>query len=98
MFVRLVRLLSFALIGVCLISPAALARTHAKKHASSEGPTLIWRGDVATANGVVNEVAQAWEATGHGHIELQPFNTASGIDGVAGGTADIAGAARPADD
>ncbi|MDQ6647587.1 MAG: substrate-binding domain-containing protein [Pseudomonadota bacterium] len=98
MFVRLARLLSFALIGVCLISPAALARTHAKKHAASKGPTLIWRGDVATANGVVNEVAQAWEATGHGHIELQPFNTASGIDGVAGGTADIAGAARPADD
>jgi phosphate transport system substrate-binding protein len=97
MSVRLTRLLSVALIGAFLISPAAVAKTHSKKHAAPKGPTLIWRGDVATANGVVNEVAEAWESTGHGHIELQPFNTASGIDAVAGGTADIAGSARPSD-
>lgn len=97
MSVRLARLLSVVLIGVCLTSPAAFAKTHAKKHSAPKGPTLIWRGDVATANGVVDEVADAWESTGHGHIELQPFNTASGIDGVAAGTADIAGSARPSD-
>ena len=97
MSVRLTRLLSAALIGAFLISPAAVAKTHTKKHAAPKGPTLIWRGDVATANGVVDEVAKAWEATGHGNIELQPFNTASGIDAVATGTADIAGAARPSD-
>ena len=97
MSVRLARLLSVVLIGVCLTSPAALAKTHAKKHSAPKGPTLIWRGDVATASGVVNDVVEAWESTGHGHIELQPFNTASGIDAVADDTADIAGAARPSD-
>ena len=59
--------------------------------------SLIWRGDVATANGVVDEVARAWERTGHGHIELQPFNTASGIDAVSMGSADLAGSARDSD-
>jgi phosphate transport system substrate-binding protein len=103
MSVRLTRLLSVALIGVCLVTPA-LAKTtkhHAKSSASKssvpKGPTLIWRGDVATANSVVTEVANAWEKAGHGHIELQPFNTASGIDAVANGTADLAGSARPSD-
>lgn len=104
MSVRLTRLLCVALIGACLVTPA-LAKTHTTKHHAKsaaksnvpKGPTLIWRGDVATANGVVNEVANAWEKTGHGHIELQPFNTASGIDAVANGSADLAGSARPAD-
>lgn len=97
MSLRLTRLLSVVLIGACLTSPAALAKTHSRKHAAAKAPTLIWRGDVATASGVVNDMAQAWESAGHGHIELQPFNTASGIDAVANGTADIAGAARPSD-
>jgi phosphate transport system substrate-binding protein len=103
MSVRLIRLLSFALIGACLATPA-IAKTHAhprakaKASAAAKGPTLIWRGDVATAQGVVNEVAQAWTRAGHGTIELQPFNTASGIDAVALGTADLAGSARGSDD
>lgn len=101
MSVRLTRLLSVALIGVCFITAPAFAKSHpkakAKTSAPAKGPTLIWRGDVATANGVVNEVALAWEKTGHGHIELQPFNTASGIDAVATGTADLAGSARAGD-
>ncbi len=101
MSVRLARLLSVALIGACFVTAPAFARSHpkakAKASASAQGPTLIWRGDVATANGVVNDVAQAWEKTGHGHIELQPFNTASGIDAVANGTADLAGSARASD-
>lgn len=96
MFVRLTRLLSLALITACLTTPA-MAKTHAKKHAAAKGSTLIWRGDVATAHGVVDEVARAWESDGHGRIELQPFNTASGIDAVSTGAADIAGAARPSD-
>jgi phosphate transport system substrate-binding protein len=58
------------------------------------GPSLIWRGDVTTARGVVDAVAKAWEKAGHGKIEMQPFNTASGLDAVAGGTADLAGSAR----
>ncbi|MDE1893855.1 MAG: substrate-binding domain-containing protein [Pseudomonadota bacterium] len=99
MSVRLARLLAIALIGACL-STTAFARTHHKakgsrpaRHASE----LIWRGDDATANGVVDEVAKAWQRSGHGRIELQPFNTASGIDAVANGTADLAGSARESD-
>jgi phosphate transport system substrate-binding protein len=92
MSVRLVRLLSFALIGACL-STGALAKAPA---ASSSG-TLIWRGDDATANAVMREVSKAWTKAGHGRVELQPFNTASGIDAVSNGTADLAGSARPSD-
>lgn len=101
MSLRLARLLSVTLIGACLATSAFAAKTtHSKSHAkaaAAKGPSLIWRGDVATAQGVVNEVAQAWEKAGHGSIELQPFNTASGIDAVASGTADLAGSARASD-
>jgi phosphate transport system substrate-binding protein len=98
---RLARLLSVTLIGACLTTSAFAAKTtHTKSHAkaaAAKGPSLIWRGDVATAQGVVDEVALAWEKAGHGSIELQPFNTASGIDAVATGTADLAGSARASD-
>ncbi len=97
MSVRLTRLLNIALIGACLATPA-FAKSKPKAPSSAPAKSsLIWRGDVATANGVVNEVAKAWEKAGHGSIELQPFNTASGIDAVASGTADLAGSARHSD-
>lgn len=97
MSVRLVRLLSVALIGACLATPTLAQSSSRGKAAASSKSTLIWRGDVATANGVIDEVAKAWQKAGHGRIEMQPFNTASGIDAVANGTADLAGSARPAD-
>ena len=101
MSLRLARLLSVTLIGACLTTSAFAATTHTKTHAktsvAAKGPSLIWRGDVATAQGVVDEVALAWAKAGHGSIEMQPFNTASGIDAVAAGTADLAGAARASD-
>lgn len=97
MSVRIARLLSVALIGACLSMPAPAKTSSKPKAASAAKTSLIWRGDVATANGVVNDVAKAWEKAGHGRIELQPFNTASGIDAVASGSADLAGSARPAD-
>lgn len=98
MSVRLARLLSVALIGACLATPAFAKSKSKAQHASAPAKSsLVWRGDVATANGVVNEVAKAWEKSGHGRIELQPFNTASGIDAVASGTADLAGSARGSD-
>ncbi|OOG50898.1 substrate-binding domain-containing protein [Rhodanobacter sp. C01] len=101
MSVRLTRLLSVALIGACFITaPAFAAKTHPRTHAKStpaKGPTLIWRGDVATATGVVDEVALAWQKSGKGNLELQPFNTASGIDAVSIGTADLAGSLRASD-
>ena len=104
MSVRLVRLLPVALIGACLVATTPLvAKTHGSsgksahgKSAPSAGSSLIWRGDVTVAHGVVTDVAQAWQKAGHGRIELQTFNTASGLDAVRTGTADLAGAARGA--
>ncbi|WP_049621563.1 LysM peptidoglycan-binding domain-containing protein [Frateuria defendens] len=93
---RLVRLLATALIGSCLATTAIAAKTthHKKAPAVPKGPTLVWRGDVTTARGVVGDIAKTWESTGHGKIELQPFNTASGLEAVGSGLADLAGSAR----
>ncbi len=93
MSVRFVRLLSVALIGACL-STVTLA---SDQQAAGKSSSLVWRGDDATANAVMSEVAKSWTKTGHGQIELQPFNTASGIDAVSNGTADLAGSARASD-
>ena len=81
--VRSLRLFAVCL-GACLTTAALAA-----------GPTLVLRGDVATTRGTMEDVAKAWARSGHGKIELQPFNTASGLDALAHGTADIAGSARP---
>ncbi|MBB3227717.1 phosphate transport system substrate-binding protein [Luteibacter sp. Sphag1AF] len=84
MSLRLARLISATLISVCASATVLAAE-----------PPLVWRGDITTARGVVTDVAKAWEKSGKGKIELQPFNTASGIDAVAKGSADLAGSARP---
>lgn len=84
MSLRLARLFTATLIGLSASATVFAA-----------GTQLVWRGDITTARGVVTDVAKAWEKSGKGKIELQPFNTASGIDAVAKGTADIAGSARP---
>jgi phosphate transport system substrate-binding protein len=103
MSVRLTRLLPVALIGACLTTTAFAAATKTPTHstthkaAASKECALIWRGDVATAQGVVSEVALAWQKAGHGCIGVTPFNTASGLDAVATGSADLAGAARNSD-
>ncbi len=102
MSARLTCLLSLILLGAFVATPG-WARTHGKTHGKTAktsvpaAPSLIWRGDVATEEAIVIEAANAWEKTGHGHIELQPFNTASGIDAVSNGSADIAGSARGSD-
>ena len=99
---RLTCLLSFALLGAFVATPA-LAKTKSKSHAKTAKtttvakPGLIWRGDIATEQAIVTEAAMAWEKAGNGHIEMQPFNTASGIDAVSTGAADIAGSARGSD-
>jgi phosphate transport system substrate-binding protein len=82
---RLARVVSAALLTV-----AASASVFA-----AAGP-LIWRGDVTVARGVVGDVARAWEKAGNGKIEVQSFNTASGLDALEKGQADVAGTARPA--
>ena len=88
MSVRFARLFCLALIGACFSTAAS---------AATQSGSLVWRGDDATANAVMNEVGKAWTKAGHGRIELQPFNTASGLDAVSNGTADLAGSARPSD-
>jgi phosphate transport system substrate-binding protein len=84
--VRIPRKFSLALIGATLSAVVLVA--------AAQSQSLTWRGDVVTGNGVMKGMAQAWQSSGHGHVELQPFNTASGLDAVAGGSADIAGSAR----
>jgi phosphate transport system substrate-binding protein len=92
------RLLLVALISACAVSGAmaATGKTKSKTAAKPAAalPTLVWRGDYATARGVVDDVAKAWEKSGKGRIDIQPFNTASGLDAVAHGLADVAGSAR----
>lgn len=99
---RFARLISVALVSLCLGIPV-LGATQSKRGTESRAPatgktTLIWRGDVATATGAFKSLALAWERTGHSKIELQPFNTASGIDAVANGLADLGGSARASSD
>src|SRR5262249_3201799 len=98
---RLARILSVALLGLCAVAtvhadPAAKTKS-TKKAAQPAKPALVWRGDVATARGIIIDVAKAYEKAGKGKIDVQPFNTASGLDAVAMGTADFAGSARGAD-
>jgi phosphate transport system substrate-binding protein len=91
------------LLGICLCIDAS-AEGAAKKAAPAAPkakaaavalPTIIWRGDRATARAFVRELAKNYETAKLGKIELQPFNTISGLDAVADGSADIAGSARP---
>jgi phosphate transport system substrate-binding protein len=84
MSLRLARVVSAALLTLASASVFAAA-----------GP-LIWRGDITVARGVVGDVAKAWEKAGNGKIEVQSFNTASGLDALEKGQADLAGTARPA--
>ncbi|MDO1527696.1 substrate-binding domain-containing protein [Fulvimonas sp. R45] len=83
MSVRLARLLPAALIGASVATTAFAA-----------SQTLVWRGDVVTAHSVVDGMAKAWQKAGKGRLEVQPFNTASGLDAVSGGSADLAGSVR----
>ncbi|HET6807184.1 MAG TPA: substrate-binding domain-containing protein [Frateuria sp.] len=82
--VRPVRLSVAALLGACLTTVAL-----------ASGPTLVLRGDVATTRGLMQDLTTAWAKGGHGRIDVQPFNTASGLDALRSGSADIAGSARP---
>lgn len=98
MSLRLACLLSIAILGASAATPT-LAKTkhstHHTKHAKVvKAPALIWRGDVATAQGITEDMASAWKKAGHEPIEVQVFNTASGLDAVRTGAADLGGSAR----
>ncbi|MCE5233660.1 MAG: substrate-binding domain-containing protein [Mizugakiibacter sp.] len=98
-------LLTLLLAGLVAVSGAAVAGKHGAsksnragvaKSANADRTALTWRGDVASSRGVGTDIARAWQASGHGPIQVVSFNTISGIDAVAGGQADMAGSARPA--
>ncbi len=59
-------------------------------------PALRWRGDSTTARSFAESLASAWQRSGQGRMDVQPFNTISGIDEAISGQVDIAGSARPA--
>ncbi len=59
--------------------------------------TMVWRGDISSARSLITDVAHKWHRSGHARIQLQPFNTVSGIDAVAHGSADIGGSLRGPD-
>jgi len=99
---RISKLLFVALISACAATGAMAATkskttTKTKAPAKQAEPALVWRGDYATARGIVDDVGKAFEKSGKGRISIEPFNTASGLDAVAHGTADIAGSARNSD-
>ena len=102
MSARLTCMFSLVLLGAFAASPG-FAKAHSKTKGKSAKtsvpatPALIWRGDVATESAVITEAANAWEKSKLGRIELQPFNTASGIDAVSNGSADLGGSARGSD-
>jgi phosphate transport system substrate-binding protein len=83
--------------GATFIASAATKHSshHKSSHKKSSGPALVIRGDLATSRSLVDDIAKAYEDSGKGNIEVQPFNTISGIDAALNGSADIAASARP---
>ncbi len=58
-------------------------------------PVLRWRGDYTTAKSLAEGLAAAWARSGGGRLDVDSFNTISGIDQAIAGKVDIAGSARP---
>jgi phosphate transport system substrate-binding protein len=73
----------------CLLPMAAAAAGTA-----AAAPALIWRGDIVSDRGYMQDLAAAFHKAHQGRITLQPFSTISGLDAVASGKADLAGSAR----
>ncbi|MGH8192656.1 MAG: LysM peptidoglycan-binding domain-containing protein [Rhodanobacteraceae bacterium] len=101
MFSRSLSLVAASLLVFSVAATAAPATHHKPRHETirhhkSSGPALIVRGDQVSTDGVVASVAEAFDATGEGHLEFTPFNTIDGIDQALAGTVDLAASARPA--
>jgi phosphate transport system substrate-binding protein len=95
MSVRSLSLLAASFSLVFAFAATAAPAKHNRHHQSS-GPALVVRGDQVSTEGLVSAVADAFAATGDGHLEVTPFNTIDGIDQALAGTIDIAASARPA--
>ncbi len=101
MFSRFVFIVYLSLCCAGVALNAAAATKHSTHHTSSShthkkpsGPALLIRGDIVTSQGLVDAIAQAYEDAGKGRVDVQPFNTISGIDAALNGSADIAASAR----
>jgi len=75
--------------------PAAPAAAKPAAAAARPSQSLIWRGDIASARGLMSELAKLYEREKKVRIQLTPFSTVSGIDAVTQGSADFAGSLRP---
>lgn len=73
---------------------AATARAVPRPAPGPAGPGIVWRGDIVSARGFVNDLVDAFGKEQPGRLTVQPFSTISGIDAVIDGSADIAGSAR----
>lgn len=85
------------LLFVLLISAnSAMAATVSKKTSKNFVPKaqIIWRGDIVSARGFINDLVDAYRKDKQGLLTVQQFSTISGIDAVIAGRADIAGSAR----
>lgn len=75
--------------------PATPAAAKPAAAAAKPSQSLIWRGDIASARGLMTELAKLYEREKKVRIQLTPFSTVSGIDAVTQGSADFAGSLRP---
>lgn len=75
------RILFFLLLGASL-------------HAQAQD-TLVWQGDVASTNGFVADIAELYNRTENGDVQLSLATASSAVAAVANGEADIAGITRP---
>ncbi len=87
-------LVAFAIAATA--APVRKTTRHHEARAKASGPALIVRGDQVSTEGLVDSVAKAFDATGDGHLDVQPFNTIDGIDQALSGQVDMAASARPA--
>jgi len=79
------RLFSSTLLAASLLVTAITA---------SAADDLVWRGDHATGRALMDDLAKEYSRAKLGKITLEPFSTVSGLDAVAGGSADLGGSAR----
>jgi len=85
-----------------LSSTFAMAQSATKPVARKSGfvpqTSVVWRGDIISARGYVNDLVKPYQTEQKGLLTVTPFSTISGIDAVVAGQADIAGSARPMHD
>ncbi|MHB1589431.1 MAG: substrate-binding domain-containing protein [Metallibacterium scheffleri] len=78
-----------------LLSSFLCTAVAAQAIAAPASATLRWRGDFTTAHSLADGLAKAWARDEGGRLDVDSFNTISGIDQALDGRVDIAGSARP---